>query len=335
MSTEHHQLTPNDLQQLKRMILGAFIGFIVPKIFDWNYGVYFAVYPILILGITPFFNAHVARQLLLAGCFNVGIAMIVSGFFQGNYFAVILAIVVINIWCFWLMTSGIAFMAGSMSLLGTHALLHLGSYTSTDLNDLCISHFMAIVTSLISAYLAFICFPDRESRGTFMPPKKSFSEQLRQMTLGASTATLSFLAFMIFDEKDSLAAQAASLLILLPMNWEGIFIGSIHRIVGSLIGSAYAIIIQVLLYTWGDNVILMSLFYMIAVMILSAEHIRERTGPAKGFCAVTGLSIFYGLKTPGTDIFYNSLYRFSSVLVAVILTMMVSYYLSKVINAKS
>ncbi|MBF7997500.1 hypothetical protein [Rahnella laticis] len=163
-----------------------------------------------------------------------------------------------------------------------------------------------------------------------MSPKKSFSEQARWITLGTTTATLSFIAFMVFDEKGS---QAASLLILFPMNWEAIFIGSIHRIVGTLMGSACAIIIQALLYTWGDNLIPVTVFYLIAVMLLSAEHLRERSGPAKGFNAVINLCVFYGLKRSGSDVFFSPLYRFSSVLVAI--AMVVSCYLSRIINAKS
>ncbi|MBF7997501.1 DUF2955 domain-containing protein [Rahnella laticis] len=162
MSTDRHHLTPNNLQQLKRMILATFVGLIVPKLFDWNYGSYFTIYPVLLFGITPLFNTHIARQFFFAGCFNVGVVMLVSGFSQDSSFAVIIAIIAVNIWCFWLMASGTAFIAGSTSLLGVHMLLHLSSYTSTNLNDLCISNFMAIMTPLMSAYLAFIFFPDRE-----------------------------------------------------------------------------------------------------------------------------------------------------------------------------
>jgi hypothetical protein len=39
--------------------------------------------------------------------------------------------------------------------------------------------------------------------------------------LGASIATLSFLVFQIFDLRDSMSAQATTLLLLFPMHWNG------------------------------------------------------------------------------------------------------------------
>lgn len=39
--------------------------------------------------------------------------------------------------------------------------------------------------------------------------------------LGASIATLSFMVFQIFDLRDSMSAQATTLLVLFPMHWDG------------------------------------------------------------------------------------------------------------------
>ncbi|PNU29520.1 hypothetical protein C2M05_24145, partial [Serratia marcescens] len=57
-------MTENDLQQIKRVLFGSYLGFILPKIFDWDYGTYFSLYPILIMGLSPVINAHIIRQFL-------------------------------------------------------------------------------------------------------------------------------------------------------------------------------------------------------------------------------------------------------------------------------
>ena len=44
--------------------LQASIGFLVTTLFDLSYGVFFTVLPMLLLGLVPVINGHVARQLI-------------------------------------------------------------------------------------------------------------------------------------------------------------------------------------------------------------------------------------------------------------------------------
>jgi uncharacterized membrane protein YccC len=334
MSTEQalHHLDENGLQQVKRLVLGALVGFVIPKFFAWDYGSYFAIYPMILMGLVPVLTPHVVRQFLFSGCFNVLVTMVIADLFINQPALMVLLMLLVNLFCFWLMASGIAFLAGAQSLLAIHAMVHLGSYHDTPLTDLCQSHLAATALALASAFVAYWLFPDREPRPA--PPQitKDSNTLRHQIAIGTLLATLSFLAFQLFDEKDSLAAQAATLLILFPMRWQGIYAISIHRIFGTLIGSASAILIQALLFTWGENLTLMSLFYGLGVAWFAAEHVRERSGPVQGFCAMTALAIFFGLKTPGSDVFYGALYRLSSVCVAIACTLACGFLLHRVLE---
>ena len=53
-------LTPFEQRRLLRIALGSCIGFSLCKIMNWPYGIFFAVFPMLLLGMVPMFNRMVA-----------------------------------------------------------------------------------------------------------------------------------------------------------------------------------------------------------------------------------------------------------------------------------
>ncbi len=59
-----HPLSENDFRQCVRIATGATLGFTFCKLLGWNYGVFFTVTPMLLLGMVPVMNAHAAKQLL-------------------------------------------------------------------------------------------------------------------------------------------------------------------------------------------------------------------------------------------------------------------------------
>lgn len=66
MLLRHNPLTSNDLRQCLRIATGSTIGFTLCKFFDWNYGVFFTVIPMLLLGLIPVVTGQAVRQLLIS-----------------------------------------------------------------------------------------------------------------------------------------------------------------------------------------------------------------------------------------------------------------------------
>ena len=64
MQLWHRPLTTNDLRQCLRSATGATLGFLLCKTMNWNYGVFFTVTPMLLLGMVPVMNGHASRQML-------------------------------------------------------------------------------------------------------------------------------------------------------------------------------------------------------------------------------------------------------------------------------
>ncbi|ELI6424739.1 DUF2955 domain-containing protein, partial [Aeromonas veronii] len=62
----YRPLTSNEMRQCLRIAFGCTTGFLLCKLFGWNYGVFYTVTPVLLLGMVPVMNGHAARQLIAA-----------------------------------------------------------------------------------------------------------------------------------------------------------------------------------------------------------------------------------------------------------------------------
>ena len=74
--TSKRHLDDNDVRQCLRIAFGGMLGFILCKLMGWNYGAFFVVQPILLLGIVPVINAHMLRQ-FVANMLVVSLAVLV------------------------------------------------------------------------------------------------------------------------------------------------------------------------------------------------------------------------------------------------------------------
>ena len=96
--------------------------------------------------------------------------------------------------------------------------------------------------------------------------------------LGASVATLSFLVFQLFDLSDSLSAQATTLLLLFPMHWNGALNYARKRAMGTVLGVAYGLSVQLLLYDWSGVLLLVAPLLWIGTLIFAHAHVKEASG---------------------------------------------------------
>ncbi|MDO6581267.1 DUF2955 domain-containing protein [Photobacterium sp. 2_MG-2023] len=331
-----HPMSENDVRQCLRIATGATLGFTISKIFGWNYGVFFTVTPMLLLGMVPVMSAHAARQLLAAAIvcgLEVGI---LGGFFGGHPGMMTLIAFVLFLYKFACMSKGTLFLFGANSVLSLSIMLHFASYPSSDLNDLIFSNLLANVLSVVIAYLMTFLIPDAEPRQPpARPSEPKASHRMRHEALmGASIATLSFLVFQIFDLNDSMSAQATTLLLLFPMHWNGALGYARKRAMGTIMGVAFGMAGQLLLYDWSGMLVLIIPLLWIGAMLFSYMHVKESSGSGAGFGGLTTLGILYGqYLTPGNDLVFSALYRVSSIFFAIVATLLVTYLIHRFLNS--
>lgn len=330
-----HPLSGNDFRQCLRIATGATLGFTISKLFGWDNGVFFTVTPMLLLGMVPVMSAHAARQ-LFASAIVCGLEVgIIGGLLISHPGMMTMVAFVLFLIKFACMSKGSLFLFGANSIISLSIMLHFASYPSIDLNNLIFTNLLACVLSVIIAYLMMFVIPDVESRQP--PPRPTEAKKSHRMRhealMGASIATLSFIVFQVFDLQDSMSAQVTTILLLFPMNWNGALGYARKRAMGTLFGVTFGLASQILLYDWSDLLLFVVPLLWIGAMIFGYMHVKESSGSGTGFGGLTTIGILFGqYLTPGGDLIYSALYRISSILFAIVVTLLITYFIHRLLN---
>ena len=68
-------------------------------------------------------------------------------------------------------------------------------------------------------------------------------------------------------------------------------------------------------------------------MIFGYMHVKESSGSGTGFGGLTTIGILFGqYLTPGGDLIYSALYRISSILFAIVVTLLITYFIHRLLN---
>lgn len=326
-------LTQNGLRQCLRVAGGGALGFVVSQLMGWNYGVFFTVFPMFLLGMVPILNGHIIRQFLTNVSLNVIEVSLVVGLLKHMPVVMTLVVLAMFLFRFNLMAKGPRFLFGANGVLTLSILLHFASYPNVDLSDLLACNLVASGLAVFIAMLMYTLFPDVEAR---KPPPRTAKppSQIRHETLiGGLTATLSFVVFQVFDLQGALSAQMATILVLFALGYSGARVSAAKRAVGTLLGCNLALLMQLLLYTQSHHFLLVLLLYWLGLMLFAREHIHESAGSGIGFGGLTTLGILFGQSLgPQQDLVYSALYRFSSMSVALTLTLLVMACLHYLLN---
>lgn len=326
-------LDENGLRQCLRVAGGGTLGFTVSQLMGWNYGVFFTVFPMFLLGLIPVLNGHVVRQFLgnvLVNCVEVSLVVGLTQHMPLIMTGLVFALFYTR---FRLMARGPLFLFGANGVLTLSILFHFASYPSLDLADLLASNLVASVLAVAIAALMHALFPDYQPRQPPPGVAKSASRIRHETLIGAVTATASFAVFQTFDLRDSLSAQMATVLVLFALGYPGARLSARKRAVGTLLGCNLALVMQLLLYTQDRHLLLVIMLYWLGLMVFARAHVLEGGGSGVGFGGLTTLGILFGQSlSPGQDLVYSALYRFSSMCVALVATLVLMALLDRLLN---
>lgn len=325
-------LSGDQLRRCLRIASGATLGFLLCKVMNWNYGVFFTVTPMLLLGTVPALNRQVTLQLLAAPLVSTLEVGLLGGIFGGYPLLMTPIVFGLFLYRFACMSRGNLFLFGANGVLILSIMLHFASYPGTDLNDLFLSTLMGNAFSAMVAWLLVSLFPDSEPPASPAPAPKPSHRLRHEALLGATLATLSFVVFQICDLSDSMSAQATTLMLLFPMNWNGALTYARKRALGTLLGVGVGLGMQLLLYDWSGVLLLVTPLLWLGCMVLARIHVGEG-GSGIGFGALSTLGILFGqYLSPNRDLVFSALYRVSSIGVAIVVTLALCYLLHQLLN---
>ncbi len=304
-----------------RLAFGASLGLLLAKLTNSDqWGVFFTISPVLLLGLIPRLTPFVVLQYLAA---NLLAALVVLAYFMLGGLSLVMTLLVFGyfLWLFRLMAQGSYFVFAAISAINGSIFLHFASYPGLDPAQMLGHALFAILAALLICGLMLMVFPLPERPIPQLPPKPR-ADQLQQSLIAALLATVSFVMFQLLDLQDSLSAQASSILILLPLSFSGIVQAGLKRASGVLLGSAYAIAVQLLLYDNYQHLPLTLLAFFFGMLLFGRAQQLEGPGSGVAFGGMTTMAIIFGQYLRSDhDLMYSALYRISSVSVAVVATL--------------
>jgi hypothetical protein len=331
-----HPFSENDLRQCLRVAVGATLGFIFCKFFDFSFGVFFVIMPVMLLGLVPVLSGHVVRQLLASGVVSGIEVGLVGGLLGGHPGAMTIVVFILFMSKFYCMAKGPLFFFGVNCLLSLNIMLNFSSYQVIDVSGYIVTNLAADIVGVVIAFLMHWLIPDVEPREP--PPRPLQSKETHRIRhvvfLGSLVASVSFIVFQVLDLNDSMSAQSTTILLLFRMNWNGALGYAQKRAMGVLLGVGYGLFAQFILYDRSGDFVLIILVLFVGAMLFSYLHIKEVAGSGVGFGGLTTMGILFGqYLTPGSDLMFSALYRISSILFAIVASLAVIFVVHRLLNS--
>lgn len=325
--------TANDFRQTLRIVFAGTIALSISSFYNTSYGVFFVVYPIMLLSLVPVFNRHVAKQFIFSASLNCVEMIFIIGYL--SQWPLIMTIVVFALYVmrFRFMSKGPLFLFGSMGVVCQSVMLNFMSYPTTNWHTLLFSNIEASVMAVCLSALMNYLLPDVEPRRP--PPliEKDDARVRHESLLSGTVATLIFVVFQISDLSDSLSALMAGVLILFPMHYRGAVMSSIWRVAGVVLGCLYILVVQLILYDHSSHMLLMMPLIALGLAFGARLHVMEKVGAGVGFASITTIGIMFGQNMhPDGDLVFSDLYRITSVTFSLVATLTLVFLVHRILN---
>ncbi|MCK6263481.1 DUF2955 domain-containing protein [Vibrio sp. ZSDE26] len=317
-----------------RIWFGCSLGLAISMVLGWDFGFLTILMPLFVLGKIDHFHLPAMIMIFAAAVWTSLQITLLWEFF--NIYPVILFILVgvaflINSIA---MTNQKTFLIGYMGLLLGSILLNFSSYTFMDIEELSITIIVACIANIVICSIAHWLFPEPEGKPSTEEPKQAAPESdsaisriegMTQVAMVWSIAMFAFVVFQVFDLYDSAAANASILIILAPMTCIGILQMAKIRIIGTALGCVAGLAVQLTLGLWFENPFLYWLLFTIAMGPFCYWQTQGIAKAALSLSAMAALCVpLTSALAPGeSDAVFSILYRFSSIFIAVILSVLV------------
>ncbi len=326
-------LSSNDFRHMLRITFAGSLGLFFHSWIDTRFGVFYVVYPIMLTGLVPIFNLHIARQMVANAIINCVEMTLIYTVLVNYPLPMTLAVFILYCLRFYLMSRGPLFLFGSMGVICLSVMPDFLSYPGVDVNDLMFSNIAGSVLAVFISAISCFIFPDTEPRQRPPAIVKDSARVMHETLLASITATLLFIIFQVYTLSDSLSALMAGIFSLFPMHYRGAVLSASWRIIGVMVGCLFALLIQLIIYNYSAHILLLIPLISLAFLLAARIHVFEKVGSGVGFSILTTLGLIFGqYLQPDQDIVFSDLYRFTSVSVALVATLLVTYLLHKILN---
>jgi hypothetical protein len=128
--------TANDFRQTLRIVFAGMLALSISSFYNTSYGVFYVVYPVMLLSLVPVFNGHVAKQFIFSAVLNCVEMVLIIGYL--SKWPLIMTLVVFGLYVmrFRFMSKGPLFLFGSAGVVCQSTMLNFMSYPTSDWHTL-------------------------------------------------------------------------------------------------------------------------------------------------------------------------------------------------------
>ena len=129
-------MNDDQLRHCLRISLGSLAGYLFMHLTTWTTGLFFCVYPVLLLAMVPRMNGHAAFQFIAAAVINIVEVYLISGLFGDRPLLItplVWALFAVRFHC---MATGPYFLFGAQGLVAASVLFHFASYPDLDVTGM-------------------------------------------------------------------------------------------------------------------------------------------------------------------------------------------------------
>ncbi|MGR5341538.1 DUF2955 domain-containing protein [Vibrio astriarenae] len=304
-----------------RIWFGCSLGLAISMLTGWGFGFLAILLPLFVLSFSDSLNIPLLLLILGAAVTSTLGSWLMWDILKIHPAIVLIAVAMLFLTLCFAMTHRKLFLVGYVGLIIGSIVLNLASYPFIDIQELCITVWAYALLNIAICSLAYWLFPEELPVETIKQDTAPVHDPA-QVTLIWGVIMLTFVMFQIVDLFDSVAAHASVLVILAPMSCTGALKMAKVRVIGTLMGCMVGLILQLTLGLWLDNAFLYWLGFTIAMGPFCYWHTQGQVKMAIASSAMAALTVpLTTVLVPGQqDAVFASLYRFSSIFVAVIST---------------
>ncbi|CAH0535610.1 hypothetical protein VST7929_03140 [Vibrio stylophorae] len=314
--------------QVMRIWFGCTLGMALSMLFGWSYGFFAVMLPLFVLSQVPQFRWPLLKQMWWAVFCTTIEATLLIQVFQFHWLLQAIAVAIFLLYQCILLSSPRTELKGYVGVLVGSIVLNFASFSFFDMEEFNINLWIIATANIGICALAYYLFPEPVSNGGALAANAvqqvSDKRRITQVVLGWSVAMVTFVLFQLFDLYDSLAALATVLIIIKPMTFVGAVTVARVRMLGTLLGCFAGLVIQLLLGAWFSDGLLMWLAFVLATGPFCWLLTKGPIKAAIAFSAMSALSVplTTGMVPEQKDATFSILYRFSSIAVAVMLSLL-------------
>ena len=310
--------------KIYRIWFGCSLGLLLSMLFNWDYGFLAVLLPMFVLTKSDVMNLKLFVLVIGSAIFVTLTATLIWEWTKHSPIIMFLSVApLMFLYCIAMLRQE-TFVLGYIGILVGSVVFNLASYNFIDITNFNINLWIICIANVLVCALSYYFFPE-EKHNIQIDSKKNNTVSCVSIKEICIVWFLTMIAFVIFqsaDLYDSASANASIFVMLAPMSMFGVIMSAKVRVVGTAIGCSMGLLVHLVLGVWLNSAILYWLLISLCIGFICSMLVKDKAMEAIGYSSMSALCVpLTTALVPGrSDAVFNTVYRFSSIFLVVLVS---------------